>query len=390
MGLSSTAPIGPFIVTATPARIVWGGRTSMGMDRTTLEFAGVVGDDFTGLSTLGESDILIGVADTVFVERSQPDDTLRRVNTGRTLVGAPAVADLDRDGDPEIVVVSADGFVTVLDSALHVLAPFPLDLGAPVASSPAIADVDGDGQNDIVVVAGHALVAVNARGAMLDHFPVALPTAMPVPSSPVVGDIDGDGSVDICVGLMEGEIVAYTARGASVSGFPLPVGKGVRTAPALFRAADGKVGIAAVADDGYLYAWEYAADYDTTLMPWPVYLHDAQHSGSLGLVRPFRPISGEILPTSRTYNWPNPVGPEDGFKTHIRYYVGSDAMVRITIVDQSGDIVTEFPAAAAAGGADQEILWDASGVQSGVYFARVEATGAAGNGMTVIKIAVVK
>jgi hypothetical protein len=389
-GLASTAPIGPFIVTATPERIVWGGRTSIGMDRSTLAFDGVVGDPFTGLSTLGETDILVGVADTVFVERSQPDDTLRRVDTRRALVGAPAVADLDRDGDPEIVVVSADGFLTVLDSSLHAFAPFPLDLRSSVASSPAIADVDGDGQNDIVVVAGHSLLAVNARGAMLDHFPVALPTSQPVLSSPVVGDIDGDGSVDICVGLMEGEIVAYTARGQAVGGFPLPVGRGVRTAPALFRAAGGKVGIAAAADDGYLYAWEYAADYDTLTMPWPLYLHDAQHSGSLDLVRPFRPISGELLPTSRTYNWPNPVGPEDGFKTHIRYYVGSDATVRITIVDQSGDVVTEFPATPASGGADQEILWDASGVQSGVYFARVEATGAGGNGVTVIKIAVVK
>jgi hypothetical protein len=389
-GVSSTAPLAPYAVTASAGSIVWGGNVNIRMDKATGDFSGVAGDAAAGVSTLGATDVLVTTADTVFVERSGPNDSLLRVSLGVRLVGAPAVGDLNHDGTLEIVVVSADGKVFVLDSSLNVVAPFPLDLKQPVASSPAIADVDGDGYKDIVVVAGREIIALNARGAVLDHFPVTLPTDAPVMSSPVVGDIDGDGAADICIGLMDGLIAAYNAHGERLPGFPLQAGHGMRSAPTLFRTAAGKVGIAAATDDRALYAWEYDAAYAAASMPWPMYLHDPQHSGYEGLNPAIRPISGEFLPASRTYNWPNPVGPEHDFKTHIRYYVGADATVTIKILDTAGDLVTEFPPMASSGGMDHEIVWDVSGVQSGVYFAHVEASGSGSSGASVIKIAVVK
>ena len=45
---------------------------------------------------------------------------------------------------------------------------------------------------------------------------------------------------------------------------------------------------------------------------------------------------------------------------------------------------------AAQGGLDNEVDWDVSGVESGVYFAQVEADGQSGSGNAVITIAVVK
>jgi hypothetical protein len=62
--------------------------------------------------------------------------------------------------------------------------------------------------------------------------------------------------------------------------------------------------------------------------------------------------------------------------------------VHIKIFDLAGDLVTEFDGPG-TGGRDNEVVWDVSGVQTGVYFAHIEASGQAGSGSTVVKIAVV-
>jgi hypothetical protein len=63
--------------------------------------------------------------------------------------------------------------------------------------------------------------------------------------------------------------------------------------------------------------------------------------------------------------------------------------VHIRIFDLAGDQVTEFDAPG-TGGLDNEVEWDVSGIQSGIYFAHLDARGTGGSGATVIKIAVVK
>ncbi len=384
--------LSPVVVTATPSYLVWGGSGHISMNRASGAFVSISGqhDLLSGVSTLGSTDILAAAGDTQSVELGLPADTLRRLDLGFHISGSPAVGDLNHDGIPEIVVVSKSGMLAVLDSSLHMIAPFPIDLHADVMTSPVIADLDGDGYKDIIVAAGRTIIAVNAHGAILDHFPITVQTAFPLESSPVVGDIDGDQVADVCVGTVEGAIDAYNARGARLEGFPVQAGRGIRSSPALFRTASGKVGIAVAAEDHYLYAFETGAAYDPAAMPWPVYLHDAGHSGYEGFTTTVRVISTDLLPASRSYNWPNPVGPEDGFKTHIRWYVGTDATVSIKIVDLAGDLVAEFPNIASSGGADHELLWDVSGIQSGVYFAHIQADGAGSAGSAVIKIAVVK
>jgi hypothetical protein len=43
-----------------------------------------------------------------------------------------------------------------------------------------------------------------------------------------------------------------------------------------------------------------------------------------------------------------------------------------------------------AGGVDNEVEWDVRDVQSGVYFARIEAQSGSQNGSAIVKIAIVK
>ncbi len=121
--------------------------------------------------------------------------------------------------------------------------------------------------------------------------------------------------------------------------------------------------------------------------PWPQFQRDAQHSGIDHTVLPAGvPLSSEFFPASRAYNWPNPV--YDG-KTFIRYYVKENATVRVKIYDLAGDLAADL-SGTGQGGVDNEIAWDVSGVQSGIYFARIEASGTSGSGGATVKIAVVK
>ena len=117
--------------------------------------------------------------------------------------------------------------------------------------------------------------------------------------------------------------------------------------------------------------------YDSSKTPWPMYLHDAQHTGYEGSAPVPRPLTSEFFPASRAYNWPNPVDRAHGYKTHIRYYVKNPANVHIRIFDLAGDQVTEFDGPG-AGGLDNEVDWNVANIQSGIYFARIEAALAKG------------
>jgi len=125
------------------------------------------------------------------------------------------------------------------------------------------------------------------------------------------------------------------------------------------------------------------------MMPWSQYMHDAQNTGLDESTSPLVPKSNEFMPTALAYNWPNPVGVSDDFKTYIRYFLSDDAKVHIRIFDPAGDLVTEFDGPG-YGGFDNEIAWNVSKIQSGIYFAHIDASGSNKSGYAIIKIAVVK
>jgi hypothetical protein len=299
-------------------------------------------------------------------------------------------------------VTTADGMVFLLDEGFAVMPGFPVATGDSISAPPAFADLDADGVNDIIVYSGGMIHVLNRVGVALDHFPVRVRSGLPLTSAPVIGDVDGDGRPDIVAVSGDGLVAAIDAGGMMVGGFPLQAGEGghgVALVDLTYPRESTERRLALVvtsSGDGSVSGWEVGSTQGggagtPNPMPWCQYQHDARRSGLDTSTVPGVARTSDFFPAGRAYNWPNPV--YDGV-THLRYYVRDDATVKITIFDIAGDQVASLTGPG-VGGMDNEVVWNVSGVQSGIYFARIAASGIAGGGIAatgtvVVKVAVVK
>jgi hypothetical protein len=307
-----------------------------------------------------------------------------------------------------IVFGTNAGLLFLVDGQLNPFPGFPVDTREPglppydpgavnslpfILEPPALADVDGDGIRDIVVFSRSRTCVYNVSGASLDFFPIKTSSGVPFASAPVVADVDGDGNVEIVGAAGDGLIVAYDGTGRLAPGFPLQAGTSGGSVAAFEipspSLSETGIGIAVGSYYGSVSAWKTGSVRGpgaSVRLPWPQYQRDARHSGLAIEPLTGSPIASEFFPASRAYNWPNPV--YDG-TTRIRYFVKENAAVTIKVFDLAGDLVKEL-SGPGIGGVDNEVEWDVGDVQSGIYFARIEANGASATGVAVVKVAVVK
>jgi uncharacterized repeat protein (TIGR01451 family) len=155
---------------------------------------------------------------------------------------APAVADLNRDGQLEIVVATYDGWIRAYRTDKSILWAVNFTQGDILAASEAvIGDIDGDCAPEIVF-----------------------------------GTYDPVGA-DGTVGLW-----GLEADGTLIPGFPLAVGTpGIRAAPMLADLdGDGDLEILAAARTGEVFAWDTPVPYTPACQPWPMGRHDLTRSAT--------------------------------------------------------------------------------------------------------------
>ncbi len=288
----------------------------------------------------------------------------------------PVTTPVKITNDNKILRTSAFGGDTVLSNNLGI---------TTVNSTPTICDINGDGHQEIILTADNKIFVINKFGVVLDNFPYSIPNVTSITSGVAVADLNGDNIAEVIFGTGDGRVYAYSINGKVLDGFPLTTGGRVRSTPAIIN-SNGNFGLLVYSEDGYLYGYKTQWTYDSTKILWKNFLRNSNHSndgsGSITRVTSNLPC----LPSDKVYNWPNPAY---GNSTNIRYFLNGDVTgISIKILDLSGELVTTL-AGTTNKGLDNEVPWDISNVQSGIYIAVLELNGGCSETAS-IKIAVVK
>lgn len=143
---------------------------------------------------------------------------------GGEAYGSPTAADLDRDGDLEIVVGTKDGVVVVLHHDGTVVPGWPQRTGNEIFASPALGDLDGDGDLEVVVGSTDKKMWVwNWDGTLFhpSNNPDLPPDAPGWPqgiqgqfrSAPTLSDLDGDGRLEILASCRKKDVYGWRYDG---------------------------------------------------------------------------------------------------------------------------------------------------------------------------------
>jgi len=146
---------------------------------------------------------------------------------GDTVTAAPVLADLDNNGTKEILVNAKDGYLYIWQhdgSDFNVAWPKLLDGALTV--SPAVANLDSDPELEIITSSGDSgskVYIFNIDGSSInENWPQNIESGYKA-QNPVIGDIDTDGELEIVVGALfhldvAGKIYAWNIDGSSVNG----------------------------------------------------------------------------------------------------------------------------------------------------------------------------
>ena len=151
-------------------------------------------------------------------------------------IRTPSVADFDEDGKSEIVFLT-DEKLSVVKNDGTMWTGFPIDIGNVEWSAPVIADIDGDGELELICPNNTQIIAVEMSGEIKsDGYP--LPCGMDIMSSPIVEDLDGDGLLEILVPAYNSKLYAWqTLSSADTSLMPWCTHRGNYRRTAVFKPA---------------------------------------------------------------------------------------------------------------------------------------------------------
>ncbi len=146
------------------------------------------------------------------------------------ILGAPAIFDLNLDGQNEIVFCDYSGRVFITNISGNLLSTF--DSENQIWGSPTIADLNNDGLYELIITSkDQHLYILNHNAELL----ISYNANQYLLGTPAVGNIDLDTDLEIVFGgySNQGKIFAINMDGSNVDGFPVEINEKIQRGVAL-------------------------------------------------------------------------------------------------------------------------------------------------------------
>jgi len=146
------------------------------------------------------------------------------------ILGAPAIFDINQDGENEIIFSDYSGRVFIANFNGEIL--FNFDTGNQIWSSPTIADLNNDGTYEIIISSKDQYLYVLNNNAELI---MSYNANQYLLGTPAIGNIDLDPDLEIIFGgySNQGNIYAINLDGTDVIGFPIQINEKIQRGVAL-------------------------------------------------------------------------------------------------------------------------------------------------------------
>jgi hypothetical protein len=301
---------------------------------------------------------------------------------GYLMFGPPIPADLDGNGDLEIIMGYTLGSTSIASASHHdgtAVSGFPITInsGSQLLYL-GMGDVTSDGNPELIAIdnelsADYRITVIDmSTGSTLPGWPVSIPNW---PGGfPAVVDVDNDGFQDICVVTDGGLLYAISNEGTTLSGYPKALNNAsISGVAAGDTDGDGYYELVAATWDGFVYAWDTLGMVAPGRADWPMRGVDARNTG-IFTGSQVSGISEEEQPLTLSLS-SNPVSGSAVF------IVDGTACPFLYIYDITGKQIAEI-----SSGGSSYISWaPQEAIPAGIYFA-----GFPGESGNTLKFAIVR
>ncbi|MCZ6677955.1 MAG: FG-GAP-like repeat-containing protein, partial [Candidatus Poribacteria bacterium] len=271
----------------------------------TIVAAPAIGD----LEGDGDLEIVVGAGKQLYVYAS--DGQVKSgwpKDVGGVILADVTLADLDADADLEIIATTHNGIVSVWHHDGVSAEGWPKEAFGEPLSSAAVGDLEGDGDIEIVV-GGESIYIWGHDGEFMDLFGFRRAHETAYTSAPVLADLDGDGDLEIIAGSFQRRVEIWHHDGWRFGDWPTQMNWDSNSTPAIGDLdGDGMPEIVMTADTtGLVYAWHTDG---SLLEGWPVTTLDAITASPLladvngdGTIEVILATSGEPNVLGMLYAW---------------------------------------------------------------------------------------
>ncbi len=280
------------------------------------------------------------------------------------------VANLDSDAQPEILIAtSSTGLLYAInhDGSIH----FQKTIGGQIKSSPVVADVNNDGEREVIIItaAGNVYI-MDKSGNDLPGTPIAV--GVTVESTPVVARFDyGSNYAGIIFGDSNGALHSVRLDGTESPNFPIQLEGNVKISAALADLDGDRDLDIVVPDNGSYYVLDIKRSIDS--IEWACFTGSYSRSGNIAQTTPNLDPVTPALDTALYSAYPNPFNPS----TTLGFNLKEGGDVSLDIYNQKGQKVQTLVQGSLNAG-EHEVVWNGTDdngrkVSSGLYFYRLRS-----------------